>query len=69
MSGLKDDPDLHLALADLYLDRGWRSVAADKLVLLARLADLAEDAGTRDRVCEIAAARLPDEARLSTLCP
>ena len=69
LAGDPADPDLHLALADLYLDRGWRSVAADKLVLLARLADLAEDAGTRDRVCEIAAARLPDETRLATLCP
>ena len=26
------DPDLHLALADLYLDRGWQALAADKLV-------------------------------------
>ena len=26
------DPDLHLALAELYLDRGWRDGAADKLV-------------------------------------
>ena len=34
------DPGLHLALAELYLDRGWRSAAADKLVLLARLVDL-----------------------------
>ena len=28
------DPDIHLALAELYLDRGWRGPAADKLVLL-----------------------------------
>jgi tetratricopeptide (TPR) repeat protein len=62
------DPDLHLALADLYLDRGWRALAVDKLSLLARLADLAADAATRDRICEIAAARLPGEERLTTLC-
>lgn len=62
------DPELHLALADLYLDRGWRTTAADKLVLLARLADLDGDRGTHDRVCEIAAARLPEEARLAAAC-
>ena len=31
------DPDIHLALAELYLDRGWRRSAADKMVLLGRL--------------------------------
>ena len=30
------DPGLHLNLAELYLDLGWRTTAADKLVLLAR---------------------------------
>jgi tetratricopeptide (TPR) repeat protein len=68
LAGHPADADLHLALADLYLDRGWRTTAADKLVLLARLAELTDDPGTRDRVCEIAAARLPDEARLTTIC-
>ena len=68
LAGNPADPDLHLALADLYLDRGWRTAAADKLVLLAHLADLADDAATRDRVCEIAAARMPEEPRLSILC-
>ena len=63
-----DDPSVHLALADLYLDRGWRTVAADKLVLLARLADLTDDAETRVRLCGIATARLPDDTRLSALC-
>ncbi|MEA2519430.1 MAG: Tetratricopeptide repeat, partial [Chloroflexota bacterium] len=32
------DPDLHLLLVELYLDRGWRSQATDKLLLLGRLA-------------------------------
>jgi tetratricopeptide (TPR) repeat protein len=63
-----DDPSVHLALADLYLDRGWRTVAAEKLVLLARLADLTDDAETRLRLCGIATARLPDDARLAALC-
>ena len=62
------DPGLHLALAEVYLDYGWRSAAAEKLALLARLADLADDPVTRQRVCEIAAARLPDEPRLAAIC-
>jgi tetratricopeptide (TPR) repeat protein len=61
------DPSLHLSLAELYLDRGWRSVAADKLVLLARLVDLGEDPSTRERICELAA-RVPDDPRLEAIC-
>jgi tetratricopeptide (TPR) repeat protein len=62
------DPDLHLALAEVYLDYGWRAAAADKLTLLARLARLADDAGTRQKVCAIAAARLPDDPGLTEIC-
>jgi tetratricopeptide (TPR) repeat protein len=62
-----DDPRLHLSLAELYLDRGWRSAAADKLVLLARLADLGDDGPTRTRICELAA-RVPDDPRLEAIC-
>lgn len=62
------EPELHLALADLYLDRGWRTAGADKLVLLARLADMDGDSTTHDRVCEVAAARLPEEPRLAAAC-
>jgi tetratricopeptide (TPR) repeat protein len=63
-----DDLDLHLALADLYLEVGWRAHATDKLVLLARLARLQEDAGARERLCAIVAERLPDEPRLASIC-
>ena len=63
-----DDVDLHLLLAELYLERGWRAPAADKLVLLARLASLADDGPTRDRICRLASEQLPDEARLTDLC-
>lgn len=67
-----DDVDLHLLLAELYLERGWRAPAADKLVLLARLASLAEDDtirdSTRGRICALAGQHLPDEARLADLC-
>ncbi len=62
------DPDLHLALAELYLEQGWRGPAADKLVLLSQLAALTDDRATRDRVCALAAAHLPDETRLAAAC-
>jgi tetratricopeptide (TPR) repeat protein len=61
------DPALHLALTEIYVDRGWRTVAADKLVLLARLADLAGDTQTRGRLCELAG-RLPGDPRLEAIC-
>jgi tetratricopeptide (TPR) repeat protein len=61
------DPDLHLSLAEVYLDRGWRSVAADKLVLLTRLVDLSEDRSARERICELAT-RVPDDPRLEAIC-
>lgn len=61
------DPAIHLALAELYIDRGWRSVAADKLVLLTNLVDMVEDEATRDRLCDLAA-RVPDDPRLEAIC-
>jgi tetratricopeptide (TPR) repeat protein len=63
-----DDVDLHLLLAELYLERGWRGPAADKLMLLARLASLADDGSARERICRLAGQQLPDEARLTELC-
>ena len=44
---MPSDPDIHLLLAELYLDRGWRGPAADKLVLLGRLSQLTGDGATR----------------------
>jgi tetratricopeptide (TPR) repeat protein len=61
------DPELHLALVDLYIDRGWRTAAADKLALLARLAELTGDQATVGRARAIAAARLADEPRARAL--
>jgi tetratricopeptide (TPR) repeat protein len=49
-----DDVDLHLALVELYGDRGWAVLAAEKLDLLDRLASFDEDA---DATARIAAAR------------
>ena len=65
---LPSDPDIHLLLAELYLDRGWSGPAADKLVLLGRLAQLTGDGATRARLCYLAAARFPDDARLAAVC-
>ena len=62
------DPNLHLALVELYLARGWRPLAADKLVLLGRLIELDGDATARDRLCAVIAARFPDDARLAAIC-
>jgi tetratricopeptide (TPR) repeat protein len=65
---LPSDPELHLVLVDLYLDRGWRQQAVDKLLLLRRLAELDDDAAVRDRVCAVARERLPEEPRVAALC-
>ena len=65
---LPSDPDIHLLLAELYLDRGWRRPAADKLVLLGRLSQLTGDEATRTRLCFLAAARFPDDPRLAAVC-
>ena len=62
------DADLHLLLTHLYLERGWRGPAVDKLLLLGRLAELTDDPGTRERLCAIASDELPDEPRLAELC-
>ncbi len=62
------DIDLHLLLAELYIDRGWRAPAIDKLVLLGRLAELVDDPDARTRLCAIAAEHLADEPRLTALC-
>ena len=62
------DPELHLLLVELYLDRGWRSQAADKLLLLGRLADLDGDRAVRDRLCAVVSERMADEPRVAELC-
>jgi tetratricopeptide (TPR) repeat protein len=62
------DVDLHLMLTGLYLERGWRAPAVDKLLLLGRLAELTDDADARQRLCAFASDELPDEPRLADLC-
>jgi tetratricopeptide (TPR) repeat protein len=63
-----DDRELHLALAEIYLELGWRGQAADKLVLLARLIELESDDAARARMCEIVREHLADDARLASIC-
>jgi tetratricopeptide (TPR) repeat protein len=62
------DTDLHLELVDLYLARGWRAPAAEKLILLSRLIDLDGDGPARERLCSMVAARFPDDPRLAAIC-
>lgn len=57
------DPDLHVALAEIYLELGWRGQALDKLRLLDRLAEVSGDDATRARVASLVAARLGDDER------
>ncbi len=62
------DTSVHLAFVELYLARSWASLASDKLVLLVRLADLDADVEAKRRICRIARAAIPDDARLAELC-
>ncbi len=62
------DTNLHLALVDLYLARGWRPLAADKLVLLSHLIELDGDGPARERLCAVIASRFPDDPKLAAIC-
>lgn len=52
------DPHLHLAIAELQRDRGWRAAAAEKVRLLVRLADLDDDPAAGQAIRELVGARL-----------
>jgi tetratricopeptide (TPR) repeat protein len=60
-------PELHLVLAELYLERGWRTLAADKLVLLARLASSGGDDAVLAGVRRVAGDRLAEHEGLRSL--
>jgi tetratricopeptide (TPR) repeat protein len=62
------DPGVHFALAQAYLDRGWRQLAADKLILIGRLAQLSGDTASMARLCDLATRRFPDDERLTRMC-
>jgi tetratricopeptide (TPR) repeat protein len=62
------DVDAHLVLVELYVARSWDSLAAEKLLLLGRLADLDGDDATRKRLCQAASRAFPGNERLEALC-
>jgi tetratricopeptide (TPR) repeat protein len=62
------DVDAHLVLVELYVTRGWNALAAEKLALLGRLAELDNDEPTRQRLCAVAGRVFPNDTRLGALC-
>jgi tetratricopeptide (TPR) repeat protein len=62
------DVDAHLVLVELYVDRNWNTLAAEKLALLGRLADLDDDEETRQRLCAVASRAFPNDERLESIC-
>jgi tetratricopeptide (TPR) repeat protein len=62
------DVDAHLVLVELYVARSWDALAAEKLLLLGRLADLDGDEATRLRICQAASRAFPGNQRLEALC-
>jgi tetratricopeptide (TPR) repeat protein len=62
------DVDAHLVLVELYVARGWDGLAAEKLRLLDRLADLNDDEETRRRLCVAATRAFPEDSRLQRIC-
>ena len=62
------DVDAHLVLVELYVARSWDGLAAEKLRLLGRLAELNDDEETRQRLCAAATRAFPDNQALQRLC-
>jgi tetratricopeptide (TPR) repeat protein len=62
------DVDAHLVLVELYVARSWDALAAEKLFLLGRLAELDGDDVTRRRLCQAASRAFPGNERLGALC-
>jgi tetratricopeptide (TPR) repeat protein len=62
------DVDAHLVLVELYVARDWNNLAAEKLALLGRLAELNNDEATRQRLRKVATRVFPKDERLSSLC-
>lgn len=59
------DTAVHLALARLYFERGWRDRAVEKLVLLERLVDIEPHEETRVQLVALARERAADDPRLT----
>ncbi|MBI2782034.1 MAG: hypothetical protein HYX55_09610 [Chloroflexi bacterium] len=56
------DPQVHLAIANLQLDRGWTTLATEKIELLLRLTALTGDTQAEADVHGLASERLRDDA-------
>jgi tetratricopeptide (TPR) repeat protein len=59
------DPGVHLAIANLQLDRGWTPLAREKIDLLVRLTSLTGDTQAEADVHGLAAERLRDQPMAS----
>jgi hypothetical protein len=55
------DPQVHLAIANLQLDRGWTALATEKIELLLRLTALTGDTQAEADVHGLASERLRDD--------
>ena len=60
LSIVPGDPQVHLAIANLQLDRGWTPLAKEKIDLLLRLTELTGDTQAEADVRGLAAERLRD---------
>jgi tetratricopeptide (TPR) repeat protein len=60
------DPQVHLAIANLQLDRGWTALATEKIELLRILTTLTGDTQAQADVHGLAAERLRDDTRSPT---
>ena len=60
------DPRVHLAIANLQLDRGWTGVATEKIDLLVRLTSLTGDTQAEADVHGLASERLRDDPAPTT---
>jgi len=57
LAATPSDHRLQLSIASIQIDRGWAGTAAEKLRLLARLADLDGDAAARESIAALALER------------
>jgi tetratricopeptide (TPR) repeat protein len=58
--------DLHLQIAELYVDRGWNHLAGETYLRLLRLTRLDDDTVAHAHVLEAAQANLPGDARFAS---
>jgi len=66
LSIVPGDPHVHLAIANLQLDRGWTALAKEKIELLLRLTALTGDTQAEADVHGLASERLRDEPAPAT---